>query len=259
MSNERVKGLRAQLDLFRTPDRIVEQRQVRLGERVIDYALKRSVNRRRMLLTVDESGLTVSVPWRTSDARIAAILEESTEWLLRKLDLYAARAPRRRAWRSGERIDFLGRNLSLDLRQHNGRAITQLRDDGVLEVWLPDACVPDHARQAVVNWYRRHATPHFCNRVAHFCAVLGEPLPRVMLSSAVGRWGSCNARREVRLNWRLMQAPAHVVDYVVAHEVAHLRVMNHSARFWNVVERLHPAYAAARAELDAQAAHYMSL
>jgi predicted metal-dependent hydrolase len=250
---------RLQLNLFQDPERMVEQRHIRLGAHSNVYRLKRSVKRKRMLLTVDESGLTLSVPWRTAEQRIEALLHESAEWVLRKLEIYVARRTPVRAWCSGEQIDFLGRRLRLDLRQHNGPAITQLCDDGIIEVWLPDAAHAGQARQAVVDWYRRQAAPHFRARVAHYCSLLGEPLPRVMLSSAQGRWGSCNARRELRLNWRLMQAPPQVVDYVVAHEVSHLRVMDHSARFWRVVESLHPGYRGARAELDSRAQQYLGL
>jgi hypothetical protein len=221
--------------------------------------LKRSVKRRRMVLSIDEGGLTVSVPWRTSEQRIAELLQHAQKWVLRKLDQYAARRPPLRVWASGALIDFLGRQLHLALAQRDGRPIAQLRDDGTLSLALPQPEQADHVREAVVAWFRRHAAPHFRARVEAFAAQLGEPVPRVLLSSARGRWGSCNAQREVRLNWRLMQAPAHVIDYVVAHEVAHLRVMSHSQRFWKAVQRLHPDYEAARAELDSMGAHYMTL
>jgi predicted metal-dependent hydrolase len=110
-----------------------------------------------------------------------------------------------------------------------------------------------------VKWYRRHAERHFPERIDHFVPRLGVERPRIFLSDAVGRWGSCNSKREVRLNWRLMQAPPHVVDYVVAHELAHLVHLNHSARFWRTVERICPDYEAARAELAGSSRHFMSL
>jgi predicted metal-dependent hydrolase len=225
----------------------------------VTYVLKRSVKRRRMLLLVDEGGLTVSVPWRTSERRIAELLEQSEKWVLGKLEQYAARQARARVWETGALIEFLGRQLTLELVRREGPPLTQLREDGRLSLALPDPAHSAQVRELVAGWYRRHAVPHFRRRAEHFASILSEPVPRVMLSSAVGRWGSCNAKREVRLSWRLMQAPEHVIDYVVAHEVAHLRVMSHSKRFWALVERLHPGYAAARAELDSMGHYYMSL
>jgi len=114
-------------------------------------------------------------------------------------------------------------------------------------------------REAVVQWYRRHAAPHFAERVQHFSARLEVTTPRVLLSSARTRWGSCNAAGEVRLNWRLMQAASPVIDYVVAHEVAHLKVLSHSTRFWRTVQRIYPDYEAAKAELAAMSQHFMAL
>jgi len=109
------------------------------------------------------------------------------------------------------------------------------------------------------GWYRRHAQSYFRGRVERYSAVLGIEPPRVFISNAQTRWGSCNANREVRLNWRLIQASPHIIDYVVAHELAHLKEMNHSARFWRVVERMCPGYQTARTELDAMGQHFMSL
>jgi predicted metal-dependent hydrolase len=225
----------------------------------VNYVLKRSAKRRRMLLSVDEGGLTVSVPWRTSERRIADLLEQSEKWVLGKLEEYAGRRTRARVWESGSLIDFFGRQLTLELIRRDGPPLAQLHDDYRLSLVLADPQHRGHVRDLLAGWYRRHAAPHFRQRVGHFASRLGEPAPRVLLSSAVGRWGSCNAKREVRLSWRLMQAPEHVIDYVVAHEVAHLRVMSHSARFWALVERLHPDYASARAELDSMGHYYMTL
>jgi predicted metal-dependent hydrolase len=248
-----------QLGLFQTPDRLVEQRVTLLGQQRVSYVLKRSAKRRRMLLSVDEGGLTVSVPFRTSERRIAELLQHSETWLLGKLQEYAARRRPARVWEEGALLDFVGQQLRLKLARSAGRPVAQLQDGGTLLLALPQPDCPEQVRELVIHWYRRHAGPHLRARAEHFAAQISEPVPRVLLSSAVGRWGSCNAKREVRLSWRLMQAPPHVIDYVVAHEVAHLRVMSHSQRFWRLVEKLHPGYASARAELDSMGHYYMSL
>ena len=248
-----------QLGLFDAPERLVEQRIANLGERQVSYVLKRSLRRKRLLLSIDEGGLTVSVPWRTSERRIAELLEQSEKWVLGKLDHYSARRRPERVWQTGALLDYLGGQIELRLAPREGRPVAQLKDGRFLLVGLAQPGRADHVRELVAHWYRRMASPHLRARAEHFAQRLGEPTPRVMLSSALGRWGSCNAKREVRLSWRLMQAPPHLIDYVVAHEVAHLRVMSHSPRFWRVVEQLHPEYQAARAELDSMGHHYMSL
>jgi len=230
-----------------------------LGGRPIEYLLRRSMKRRRTGLTVDERGLVVHVPWRASEQAIRRVIAESEPWILRKLAEWEKKKPRTRVWTSGELLDFLGRQLRLELMEHDGLALAQLRDDAVLEVLLTAPHSPPRVREMVLKWYRRHALVHLSDRVQHFCSKLGLQPPRVSLSSARTLWGSCSAQREIRLSWRLMQAAHDVIDYVVAHDVAHLQVMSHSSRFWRVVQRLHPEYEAARAELDAMAEHYMAL
>jgi predicted metal-dependent hydrolase len=235
-----------------------EPRSIRLGERNIDFLLKRSPRRRRAVLTVDEQGLTVSVPWRTSDRYIARFLLDSAAWVLGKLADWESRRPEARRWRHGELIDFLGRQLRLEVVADR-IPLAQLRDGDILAISLPDPDSEQEVRTALIKWYRRHAQTHFRGRVEHYSGRLGIEAPRVFISNAQTRWGSCNANREVRLNWRLIQAPSSIVDYVVAHELAHLKEMNHSARFWRVVERMCPDYLAARTELDAIGQHFMTL
>jgi predicted metal-dependent hydrolase len=216
------------------------------------------MSRRRAVLTVDERGLTVSVPWRTSDRYIAQFLQESAQWVLRKLEQWEARKPAERRWQSGELLDYLGRQLELKVVATPYSMVT-LQDANVLEVALPNPAHVQSVSAAVVKWYRRHALGHFRERVAHYSAGLGVEPPRVFLSNARTRWGSCNVKREVRLNWRLMQAAPPVIDYVVAHELAHLKELNHSVRFWRVVERLFPDFRGPQAELNAMTQHYMTL
>ena len=235
-----------------------EPRRIRLGERDVDFLLKRGLKRRRAVLTVDERGLTVSVPWRTSDRYISRFLQDSAPWVLRKLATWESRKPKLRLWQDGELIDYLGRPLRLAVIS-DPHSLAQLQDNDVLALSLPEPHTADAVRAALVKWYRRHAQAHFGARVAHYSTQLAIEAPRVFISNARSRWGSCNANREVRLSWRLMQAAPQIVDYVVAHELAHLKQMNHSARFWRVVEQLCPDYASARAELDAMGHHFMTL
>jgi predicted metal-dependent hydrolase len=246
------------LNLFDERRLAAEPRTMHLGGRDVDFLLKRSANRRRAVLTVDERGLTVSVPWRTSDRYIARFLQGSASWVLRKLQEWESRRPAPRAWRDGELIDYLGRQLRLQLCAAEF-SLAQLRDGGMLSLSLPEPHESETVRATLVKWYRRHAQTHFRARVEHFSEQLGIASPRVFLSNAQTRWGSCNAERQVRLNWRLIQAAPHVVDYVVAHELAHLEEMNHSARFWRIVERLCPDYLAARSELNALGHHLMTV
>jgi len=112
---------------------------------------------------------------------------------------------------------------------------------------------------AAVKWLRRHAQCHFAARLAHYAPRFSARLPRLFLSGARTRWGSCNAKGDIRLSWRLIQASPATIDYVVVHELAHLVEMNHSRRFWKLVEGVFPDYRAACAELDRMGPYYMDI
>ena len=110
---------------------------------------------------------------------------------------------------------------------------------------------PARVHRSVVAWYKRVALDHFGARTHELSLRAGLAPPSVLVSSALTRWGSCNVRREVRLAWRLVKARPALVDYVICHELAHLRHMNHSRAFWAEVERQCPAYRELRKELSA--------
>ena len=223
------------------------------------YLLKRSQKRRSIVLTVDEHGLTVNAPWRSSERRIAAVIQEAERWVLRKLEEWSAYPARKQTWVDGDGIRYLGRDLRLQVVEDAVAQMTTLEDGDVLRVALPDPANRAAVLAAVVKWYRRHAQANFSARIALYAPRLGVDIPRLFLSGARTRWGSCNAKGDVRLNWRLIQASQPTLDYVVVHELAHLIEMNHSRRFWKLVAGTCPDYRAACADLDRMGLYYMAI
>ena len=211
------------------------------------------------MLSVDEHGLTVSAPWRSSERRISGVIRDAEDWVLRKLDVWSALPARNQSWIQGDKVRYLGRDLSLNLTADSIATLATLQDGDRLHVSLADPAHKDSVRAAVVKWYRRHAQSNFSDRIGELAPGLDVPPPRFFISSARTRWGSCNAKREVRLNWRLIQATQSTIDYVVVHELAHLIEMNHSRRFWKLVASLCPHYREACAELDRMGLYYMDI
>jgi hypothetical protein len=118
-----------------------------------------------------------------------------------------------------------------------------------LRVGLPKTATPEQIRDAVQAWLMRHAREHFQQRLDHFAPLLQVQWRKLSLSSAGTRWGSARIDGAIRLNWRLIHFRHAVIDYVVAHELSHLRVMDHSARFWDTVRSVVPDYAELRGQL----------
>jgi hypothetical protein len=211
------------------------------------------------VLTVDERGLIVSAPWRSTEQRITGIIRDAEDWVLSKLAVWSAYPSRNQSWADGDTIKYLGRDLLLNVREDSAAALATLSEANCLQVALPEPRDAVAVRTAVLKWYRRHATSNFTERIGVYARLYGLPAPRLFLSGARTRWGSCNVKREVRLNWRLIQAPQPTIDYVVAHELAHLVEMNHSRRFWNLVAAVCPHHWQARAELDHVGRYYMDI
>jgi predicted metal-dependent hydrolase len=233
-----------QLSLFRLPPAAPapKTRHLLLGGRIVPYVLRQG-RRRRLAMTIDERGLAVGAPHGVPLAEIENFVGAHADWVLKKLDEYAQRAaPRQIAVRDGTRLPLLGGEIVV--RVEAGANRVRWETEVLVIAARPDAELDALARRAL----QRRALEHFEDRGAHFAARLGRPLPPVALSSARTRWGSCN-RTSVRLNWRLIHLPPTLIDYVVAHELAHLVEMNHSPRFWAEVERIYPDWREARAEL----------
>ena len=225
-----------------------ESRTLLLRAGRVDYTLVRRRGRRGVGLKVDSSGLTVSAPLTVPVARVEKMVLESESWVLGKLEVWRARQVPVQPWEDGAALPYLGGFLTLRLGEARRAAVEVSGAELLVRVPSRDAEV---VRRAVVAWYRRTALAHLAQRAFFFSRLAVLAPPRVLLSSANSRWGSCNSRREVRLAWRLVKARPALVDYVVCHELAHLRHMNHSREFWAEVGRLCPDYRQLREELEA--------
>lgn len=219
----------------------------------IHYILHRSHGRRRISLSIDERGLRVGAPLRASLREIESVLRDHARWVIRKLaDWNDRRVPSRR-WESGETLSYLGLPLKLAVLQ--GASEVRLMQPQ-LQVITHDTS-PAAVAALAKHWLRGQAQEHFHRRIEHFRTHITLETVSIRLSNARSRWGSCHASGRISLNWRLIHMPQHLIDYVVVHELAHLREMNHSPRFWAVVGSVIPDYAARRREIRRESHRYL--
>ena len=231
---------------------LIEQRNLQLPDQLITYTLKRSHKRRSIGLRIDERGLTVSLPLRATETWLESVLQEKSAWVADKLANWQTRKTAPQSWQDGASLIFRGEEFVLRVVPSVRTQPPQLSANELL-VYLvrPDAADRGAAQieKLVSHWYRRQAQQVFEECVAYFVPMMKVAPQQIKLSNAQTQWGSCTAQGVVRLNWRLVKMPLHLIDYVVAHELAHLLEMNHSARFWQVVETVCPDYRQCRAEL----------
>ncbi len=243
-------------EVFRHPR---SQRDVRLDGHLVAYEMRRA-RRRSIGFVVGPEGLSVSVPRWVGVTELDSALQEKRGWILRKLREQRERAQRlhsaRVDWRDGTGLPFLGDTVIVVLDARATGAVLDSEGEGLpgvprrlLHVGLPHTATPEQIRDAVQSWLQRQARRVFEERCALFALRLGVQVRRIGLSSAATRWGSANADGTIRLNWRLVHFGLPIIDYVVAHELAHLREMNHSAAFWDVVRSVLPDYEHSRLAL----------
>jgi len=237
-----------QLKLFRLPSPPPEAktRHLLIGGRIVDYRFKSGA--KRLTMTIDERGLRIGAPHRVPLTEIEAFVLDHGDWVLRKLgELAHATQPRHLTIKDGARLPLLDTEAEVRVLPGANR-VRWIGELLVLEA-RPEADLG----QLAVRALQKRALTHFGERLEHFTGRLDLEVPKLGLSSAHTRWGSCSRHGGIRVNWRLIHLPSHLGDYVVAHEVAHLLEMNHSERFWRVVSSLYPEWKAARSELKQRA------
>lgn len=230
-------------------------RHVYLKAVTVGYLFQRS-RRRSIGFVVGREGLVVRAPQRASLMAVEAALHEKADWVIRKLGEAQEREKRlakaRIVWGDGAVFPFFGTRVRVVLAPGTTSATLTTTGDAsiaLLHLGLAPDARPEHIQAAVQAWVMRQARTHFTQRLNHFAALLGVQWRTLGLSSARTRWGSARSDGSIRLNWRLMHHRPAVIDYVVAHELCHLRYMNHSACFWDTVRSVIPDYLALRAEL----------
>lgn len=240
--------------------------QVVLGVTRVAYRLRRS-QRRSIGLLVSEQGLTVSAPLRARLVEIEQALQTRAGWILRKLVQQRERSRQQAAaalsWQDKAQLPCLGGLLHIEL--HPGLATHQGPDLAAwcisaealapqpplftLRLALPLGSTAEVIRQATAQWFQAQALALLRQRCAVYGLRLGVRPQRIGLSAARTRWGSASAAGTIRLNWHLLHHTLPVIDYVVAHELAHLREMNHSPAFWALVHAVIPDVNACKAAL----------
>jgi predicted metal-dependent hydrolase len=233
-------------------------RELLLDGQALAYRLIRSP-RLSVAIHVGPDGVAVRAPRRAALADIEAFLRRKARWI--RTRLAACRAPAAPfIWEEGASLPILGEEVRLVTNAPGVSGIT--RDRPALLIGdpararrsgrAPEFAPAERLRERVLAWLREQALAHYARRVQKFAGALCVPLPALKLSNAATQWGSCIRGRDgprVLLHWKLYLLPPHLVDYVVAHELAHLRELNHSPRFWSVVSRVYPDPVAARREL----------
>jgi predicted metal-dependent hydrolase len=225
------------------------------------YTLTRSARRRRTIeISIDASGgVCVAVPVRTPAHEIDAFVRKKQRWIAKAVDaMRSAGRHSERQFVTGEALPYLGETLRLRVVEDGAAGVRRV--EGRLDVRV-DARQNESERRAAVRqrvegWYKSQAEVVLRERVRLFAPLAGAVPARVLVKTQKSRWGSCGKDGALRLNWALIMAPLPVIDYLVVHELCHLRQAGHGRRFWRLVAKVLPDYVSRRAELRREGGTY---
>jgi predicted metal-dependent hydrolase len=221
--------------------------QTVINGREIAYTVKRC-KRKSIGLQIDHQGLRIHVPLQTALPYIETILQEKANWISKKLAQWENKKSLAVSWAHDATYPLLGEPWRIALKPSGEIEMAQYFAGETTEISMLQL-TPRQIEKFVMTWYNQQAIIYFKERVVIYAQALNVPVPPLRLSNAKTRWGSCNSRGIISLNWRLIQMPQHLIDYVVAHELSHLIEMNHSRAFWELVASIYPECLIARKEL----------
>lgn len=223
--------------------------ELKFGGELIRFAISHTARRKTVSIAVGYDGVRVLAPCDMDDAHVFNIVHKKGPWILRKQAAYRELGgpPINREFVGGETFYYLGRAYRLRVVPDTGAITTRIivRGMALIAPVLPDMSPMIRrtaVRSALRHWYRNKAEERFPKRAKFIAETLGIARPPVHVVDQSKRWGSCDARGRIRLNWRLIMAPMSLVDYVIAHETCHILEHNHSRRFWQSLETIMPDY-----------------
>ena len=218
--------------------------------------LKRSQRRKTVAIQIYPDGrVIVSVPVRVSDQKVQEFLAAKHTWILKTLQKFSTLGPIRpaRKFENGESYSYLGQEKTLKLLR-GGIRKPEINEQH-LHVFLPAQGSPereaDRIKSSLEKWYQAEAQKICAARVSYFSAFMGVTPKSIQIKNYKTRWGTCKSTGEISFNWRLAMAPLPLLDYVVVHELAHLKHHNHGPKFWKFVREYYPSPEKAKKELQA--------
>lgn len=212
---------------------------------MINYILLRSERRTTTTIYVSDGTVKVRAPLRIPKRDVDLFVAANEKWIMDRLSKSIKLKDQREAFTLdyGDIIILRGKKCLIDFREGS-----QVGCDGEV-FYLPSGLKPDQIKSACVQIYRRLAKEYLSDQISFYAARMGVTPTVVKISNAKHRWGSCTSKGSINFPWRLMMADDSLIDYVVVHELAHLKEMNHSARFWAIVGHFIPDYNKRRSQL----------
>jgi hypothetical protein len=222
---------------------LIEKREINIDGQTITYTVRRSFKARRVRLEVrQQTGLTVIVPRSYPISQLYGLLKSKERWISRNLARFSQSQSlsATKELQIGDIVPYLGRDLEL-VQQENHHGDKVFLDGDKLAV-SPDLFNNGLLEPALEQWYRTEAAKLITEKTTKLSSQMGIDYKRIVIRGQKTRWGSCSRKKNLSFNWKLIMAPEPVVEYVIIHELIHLKEMNHSKKFWELVAQHCPGW-----------------
>lgn len=189
--------------------------------------------------------ITVACPQKTPLAYVEQLMVKKNEWIQEKLKEIGERSDSvtEKSFGTGDEFYYLGETYKLEIINNTKvKKPAVSMESGVMALYLPEAADKEKIKLFLKNWYISEARQLLEDRIKKYSSFIGVFPERLTIREQKTRWGSCSSKGNINFNWKLVMSPLEVVDYVVVHELCHLREMNHSEKFWRLVEAVIPQY-----------------
>lgn len=223
--------------------------EIILGEKLIPYTFKRSSKSKYIRINVYPGEVVVTSPVKVPESEAERFLKSREQWVIKKLGEFEISGIKQYGsygFNGGEELPFLGRVMSLLVVESDCRRTDVTVSDDRIIVYVNNSLEREarnkEIRSALEKWYIEKARKIILDRLKFFQKKLGVEYNSIRIKNQKTRWGSCSRKKNLNFNWKLLLAPAEIIDYVIVHELCHLRYMNHSDKFWAAVEQVFPSY-----------------
>jgi len=238
------------------------KRTISFGKTKINFSVKRSKRRKTVSIFVDPfEGVFLRAPLRVSLNLLSKLVHSKAVWILdkqRRINEIMRHLPKKE-FVTGESFLYLGRQLRLKVLKSKSKPKIKVKGGRFLvsiNGKNSDLDKMKTVRGLLSIWYKKHAEKVLLKRVKLYSKKLKVSVPEVILANQTKRWGSCNRKERIRFNWHIIMAPMSLVDYVVAHELCHLKHNNHSENFWKLLGSVMPDYEVRRERLRKEGPRY---
>lgn len=228
------------------------QNYIEVGNQKINYTTVRS-NRKTIGISLSLNyGLKVSAPRKVSDKQIKEVLKEKAAWIEKKLSYLEnikSEIPQKK-FTDGDKFSVLGKEYALKINtSHTIKSVSVSITDNYLLVVLPQNInqnipynSPELIRSYIINWYKNFASEIVSERINLYAKKMNVIPSNLFIKDLKSIWGSCTGKNSINISWKIVMAPLEIVDYLIVHELTHIKIKNHSKNFWNMAESILPNY-----------------